>query len=874
MSDQSAGFVARGGAGPLGPGPRAQHERAQRARGMVARLTPEEKASLLSGRDDWHTVDIERVGLPSLTISEGSAGLAFADSPLTVTTPGGDLGVRRQTRATAFPSPAALGCSFDPDVAALVARAIGEEAREQSVGLVMAPGVNTKRAPLAGSNDQNLSEDPMLSAQLGEAWVRGVQSSGVGACLPALAAATQATRRMTVNAVIDEQTFHEVYLRAFERIVRSSAPWAVMCADNRVNGSYCSEDQSLLTGLLRQGWGYDGLVVSGRGGVLDRVRALSAGTDLAMPPDRDRDVTAIAAAMAQGRLEPQERDDACVRVVETALKAAEGADSTLARRVSAHHHVALEAAARCIVLLRNDVLPTRSDIGEVQAGEGLPLLPLAHGMKLAVIGEFAVNPRFQAAGASQVMSVLLDVPLDEIQLRAEEKVRFEPGFRVSGESDDELADRAVEAARDAEAAVVFCGLSGGDASAGGDRASLTLPLPQVELVQRIAAANPRTVVVLNTGVVVELGEWTSGVPALLTAPLLGEAGGAAIADVLFGEVNPSGRLAETIPLRPQDTATYFNFPGDRDQVLYAERLHVGYRWYNARQLEVAYPFGHGLSYTDFDYRDLRLRADATGVHADFSVRNIGTRVGREIPQLYLSAQASDYPRAGFEFKGNAVIELAPSEECRVRIDVPRTDLGVWDTEMHDWLVEDGDYDVAVGASSRDIRLSGTVRVSGRRRPRTLDPGSTLSDWLADPTVSRFLAVQLANLAAETGGPGASGEPEIASGRPGSGTLDARGLMGRAADLRLDQIPALVPELGLTQEGITQLLAMARDERAQASSTSESEQLPGRKGDGADQEREAGQDGEADQHSGPWQPGATTSEGVSHRPDAPKRAATD
>lgn len=763
-----------------------ESEQRRQAHQIVSRLAPDEKAALLSGADAWHTVGLGRLDVASVTLADGPAGLRKVADP--------EVGVMRfdnAVRATAFPVPAALGNSFDPDVVAMVGRAIGEEAREQSVGVVLGPGINIKRSPLGGRNFEYYSEDPILSGQLGAAWVQGLQSCGVGACVKHFAANNQETRRMTADALIDEQTLYEVYLRAFEHVVRTADPWTLMCAYNRVNGTYCSESHWLLTELLRDQWGFDGLVVSDWGAVLDRVRSLAAGVDLAMPPDLAHDAADIQSAIARGMLSPQGRDEACARVVELALKVTQDTTRELGRRVGAHHHVAREAAGRSIVLLRNRAVDANNH------GSANPVLPLAHGAKLAVIGEFAANPRFRGGGSSQVIPMLLDIPLDEIRGRADEPVRYEAGFLLSGESDDELADRAVEAAEEAEVAVVFVGLPDDAESEGLDRTSILLPAVQTGLVQRIAAANPRTVVVLTNGGVVQLAEWSSEVPALVEASLLGEAGGSAIADMLFGEVNPSGRLAETIPLRLQDTAAYFNFPGDRNQVRYAEGLHVGYKWYNASQLEVAYPFGHGLSYTRFSYNGLHLAADESGLHARFTLRNTGARVGREIPQLYVALRTSAYRRAGFEFKASAVGQLAPGEQREVTLSVPPADLGVWDADLHRWLVEGGDYDVAVGASSRDIRLNGIVTVRGEARPRTLDRDSTVSEWLSSPLMAQFLAVQLANLATD---PGAASD--------GAGPRDPQEFMSLAHDLRLSQLPVLAPQLHISREQIDQLIAAA------------------------------------------------------------------
>ncbi|MEO7752057.1 MAG: glycoside hydrolase family 3 C-terminal domain-containing protein [Terracoccus sp.] len=710
---------------------------------IVARLTLEEKASLTSGEGMWHTKSVDRVGLPAIMLTDGPHGVRKERAE--------GLGLRNAVPATCFPPAVALGATFDPELLERVGVALGEEAVAEEVGVLLGPGINIKRTPLCGRNFEYLSEDPLVAGTLGAALVRGLQSQGVGASVKHFAANNQESDRMRVSADIDPRALREFYLRGFQRVVTEAQPWTVMCSYNRINGTYASEDPWLLTSVLRDEWGFDGLVMSDWGAVNDRVSALVAGLDLEMPASGGRTDAEIVAAVGDGRLDEAVLDRGAARVVSMVQKAvsrsgsvaAQGDSSALhgaAYDAEAHHALAREAAGRSVVLLTND-----------------GILPLERSQSVAVIGAFAKTPRFQGAGSSFINPTQLDSALGAIMAQAgEESIGYAAGFVLDDDADagvlaERLVAEAAALAGSKDVAVVFLGLPDSRESEGFDRPDIELPVEQLKLLDAVVAENPRTVVVLSNGSVVRLGEVVDRAAAVVEGWLLGQAGGSATADVLYGDVNPSGRLAETIPVRLQDSPAFLDFPGERGHVRYGEGLFVGYRWYDARELDVAFPFGHGLSYTTFDYSGLSLTADEGGVDVTLTVTNTGSRDGREVVQAYVSLAESVVARAPQELKGFASVALAAGESREVTVRLRREDLAVWDVRVDRWVVEGGTYAVAVGASSRDLRVSGTVEVPGDdvQMPFSLD--SSIAEILADPIASAVIADALG------AGPGASEE---------------------------------------------------------------------------------------------------------------------
>ncbi|WP_327668028.1 MULTISPECIES: glycoside hydrolase family 3 C-terminal domain-containing protein [unclassified Streptomyces] len=687
-------------------------------------LSLAQKASLTSGASDFTTQDVP--GVPSVRMSDGPHGLRLPKEQ----GDGGQTDLRSAAQTTCFPPAVALGSSWDPALAERVASAIAAEAQAFGVHVVLGPGINIKRSPLCGRNFEYFSEDPLLSAELGGAMVRGLQQSGVGAALKHYAANNQETDRMRVSADIDERPLREIYLRAFERIVRRERPWSVMASYNAVNGVPLCENGRLLTTVLRGEWGFDGVVMSDWGAVRDRVAALRAGLDLQMPGTKGRTDRDVRAAVEQGSLDAASLDEAVRRLGLFARRATE-ADATPASPADAqlfdvHHALAREAAERSIVLLKNE-------------GELLPLDSSAG--SIAVIGELARTPRFQGAGSSQVTPTRVDTPLEGLrEFTRGATVEFVPGYALPGPqtpeaTDEVMARQALQLAAHSDTVVLFLGLAAQDESEGFDRDHIDLPPQQMALLERLTAAHPRVVAVLSNGGVVRTAPWHEEVPALIEGWLLGQAAGSALARVLFGEVAPGGRLAETVPVRLEDSPSHLSFPGEEGHVRYGEGVFVGYRGHDARRGDVAFPFGHGLTYTTFAYDDLLVTwdKDGTALEITVTVTNTGGRAGREVVQVYVGGpDDSVVARPRRELRGFADAELAPGERQTVTVTVERADLSYYSEREGGWRVESGIYRVDAGASSRDIRRSVSVDIEGDPSQLPLSGRNTLAEWFAHP----------------------------------------------------------------------------------------------------------------------------------------------
>ncbi|MEU2177593.1 glycoside hydrolase family 3 C-terminal domain-containing protein [Nocardia sp. NPDC019219] len=694
-------------------------------------LSPEQRAALGSGADFWTTKAIGPV--ISVTMTDGPHGVRRQAGATD------HLGLAASLPATCFPPAVGLAQSWDAQLVRRVGAALGREARALDVDVLLGPGVNIKRDPRGGRNFEYYSEDPLLTGLLGAAWVTGVQGTGVGASLKHFAANNAEHDRMRSSSDVDPRPLREIYLRAFAHIVRTARPWTVMCSYNRINGVPAAQNRWLLTDVLRGEWGFDGAVISDWGAVADRPAAVTAGLDLEMPGGTGISDARVVAEMASGTLDPADVDRAARNVATLAARVAAGREQDETRYTAdEHHRLAREVAARCVVLLRND----------------RGLLPLAPGRSVAVIGEFAVEPRYQGGGSSHVNPTRLDVPLDEIRaLAGAGTVSYSPGFTTNRTDADHDALRAdaVAAARDADVAILFLGSAAAQESEGFDREHLELPGEQLELLDAVVRAQPDTVVVLAHGGVVRLAPVAALAPAILDGGLLGQAGGGALADVLFGVVNPSGRLAETVPMRLQDTPAYLNFPGEHSHVRYGEGLYVGYRWYDSRDMDVCYPFGHGLSYTTFDYSDLALEAGEAGITVRVGITNTGSRAGREVVQVYTTLPGSSVARPARELKGVAVTaELEPGAREEVSLLLPRDDLACWDTRVDRWVVEGGAYQVWAGASSRDLRATASIDVAGDELRIPITAESTLGEALADPKAAAALAEVFGDMSASMG----------------------------------------------------------------------------------------------------------------------------
>ena len=699
---------------------------------VLAAVTLEEKASLLSGADFWHTQPVERDGetlVPSVMVTDGPHGLRKQDESAD------HLGLGGSVPATCFPTAAALGSSWDPDLLRRVGEALGRETRANDVAVLLGPGVNIKRSPLCGRNFEYFSEDPVVAGELAAALVEGIQSLGVGTSLKHFAANNQEADRMRVSADVDERTLREIYLPAFERVVTKAQPWTVMCAYNKVNGVYASQHDWLLTTVLRDEWGFEGLVVSDWGAVRDRVAGVAAGLDLEMPSSGGRTDAEVVAAVRAGELDEAVVDTAARRVLHLVARSLPALDAPGSSDVDAHHALAREAAAAGTVLLKND--PVGSPTGAA------PLLPLSPDTLagVAVVGELARTPRYQGAGSSQVNPTRLDDALTALRTAAGTDLPFAAGYTLAeGPADDRSPDalvaEAVEAARGAGTVLVFLGLPAAYESEGYDRDHLDLPADQVALLRAVAAANPRVVVALAGGSAISVAPWQDVAPALLTGWLGGQAGGSAVVDVLTGAVAPSGRLTETLPLRLEDTPAFGNFPGELGHVRYGEGVLVGYRWYDARQVEVAYPFGHGLTYTTFAYDDAT--TEVTGSGADARVRvavrvtNTGAVAGAEVVQVYVGDPQAQVQRPERELKAFAKVHLEAGASQVVTLELDARDLSYWHPVLRRWVLEGGEFRVAVGASSRDLRADLVVDVVGEDVTLPLHELSTLGEALDHP----------------------------------------------------------------------------------------------------------------------------------------------
>lgn len=732
---------------------------AVRAGELVAQMTLEEKAGLTSGLDFWHTKGVARLGVQPVMMTDGPHGLR-KELP---SSSHADIG--RSVPATCFPPAATLGSTWDPALIERLGEALGAEARANDVAVVLGPGVNMKRSPLCGRNFEYFAEDPLLAGEAGAAIVAGIQSQGVGASLKHFAANNQETDRMRVDAQVSERALREIYLPAFERVVKKSRPWTVMCSYNKVNGSYASQNPWLLTTVLRQEWGFGGMVVSDWGAVDQRVPGLTAGLDLQMPAADGVTDAQIVAAIRAGDLDEAVLDAAATRVLTMILRGHDTLDAAgYSYDAQAHHALAREAAAAGTVLLRNDEVA------------GVPVLPLNPAVfspqaPLVVIGEFARTPRYQGAGSSQINPTRLDTAVDALALAlGAGAVRFEPGYRLAQaagrpgqeHSGDDLLAAAVDAARDATA-VVIVGLPQAAESEGYDRQDMDLPAEQIALVRAVSQVARRTVVVLVNGSAVSVSDWDRCADALVECWLGGQAGGAAIADVLTGAVAPSGHLAESIPLRLSDLPAQLNFPGTDSVVRYGEDIFIGYRGLDAMDAAVAYPFGHGLTYTSFELRQATVRsaAEQDGVHineqtgeeevvATVHARlvNTGHRTGAQVVQVYVGrAGASRVARAPRELRGFTKVVLEPGASRDIELPLTRRGFSYWDAIDHSWQVEAGDYEVSVGFSSRDLAFVLPLRVHAPALIRPLSADSTLGEWLNHPVGKPMMLAELPAFAA-------------------------------------------------------------------------------------------------------------------------------
>ncbi|MFC4601625.1 glycoside hydrolase family 3 C-terminal domain-containing protein [Cohnella hongkongensis] len=684
---------------------------------LISRMTLEEKAGLCSGLDFWRTKAVERLGIPSVMVTDGPHGLRKQKE-------GSDhVGLFDSVPATCFPSAAGLACSWDRALIEKVGVALGEECQAEEVAVLLGPGANIKRSPLCGRNFEYFSEDPYLSSEMAAGHIKGVQSQGVGTSLKHFAVNNQEHRRMTIDAVVDERTLREIYLASFEGAVKQAQPWTVMSAYNQVNGAFASENGYLLTDILKNEWGHEGFVVSDWGAVNERVAGLSAGLELEMPSSHGIGDRKLVEAVKRGELSEEALNQAVERILNVIFRAVDNRKNGASYDREAHHRLAREVARESMVLLKNE--------------DGI--LPLKKEGNVAVIGAFAEQPRYQGGGSSHVSPTRLDSILEEIRRSAGDaaSVSYAKGYSPdTDEIDDALLREAAETAARSDVALLFVGLPDRYESEAYDRTHLSIPDNHLKLIDEVAKAQSRLVVVLSNGSPVEM-PWLGQAKAVLEAYLGGQALGGAIADLLFGDANPCGKLAETFPVRLCDNPSYLNFPGEGDRVEYREGLFVGYRYYDKKELAPLFPFGFGLSYTTFEYTELAVDKKELGDQETLTVRvkvkNTGARAGKEIVQLYVSDVESSVIRPDKELKGFEKVELRPGEEKTVSFVLDKRAFAFYHTGLKDWYAETGDFRILVGKSSAEIVLQETVRVRSSVTARSIvTRNSTLGDLLADP----------------------------------------------------------------------------------------------------------------------------------------------
>ena len=688
---------------------------------LIAQMTLEEKASLCSGGDFWHTKGIERLGIAPSMVSDGPHGLRKQDQEAD------HLGVNESIKAVCFPAGCATAASFNRELLEEMGEILGNECQAEGVSVILGPAVNIKRSPLCGRNFEYYSEDPLLATEMAGALIKGVQSKNVGTSIKHFLANNQETRRMSSSSNIDERTLREIYLAAFEGAVCKQKPWTVMCSYNKINGVYAAENKTYLTDVLRKEWGFDGYVVSDWGAVNSRVEDLAAGLDLEMPSSNGENDQLIVTAVKEGRLSEEILDQAVARILNIVFRFAENRDKTAVFDRDADHEAARKIAEETIVLLKND-----------------GVLPLDESEKIAFIGKYAKKPRYQGGGSSHINSHKVTSVMDAAA--ANPNIIFAQGFDdEKDEINETLVKEAVEAAREAKAAVIFAGLPDAFESEGFDRTHMRIPDCQNALIDEILKVQENVIVVLHNGSPVEM-PWADKVKGIVEAYLSGQAVGAAEYDILFGRVNPSAKLPETFPVKLEDNPSYLFFPGEGNSVDYREGIFVGYRYYDKKKMEVLFPFGHGLSYTEFTYSNLRTDRqklkDTDTLTVSVDITNTGKRPGKEIVQLYVRDKESSVLRPEKELRDFAKIALLPGETKTVSFTLGKRAFAYYNTEIHDWYVESGEFDILIGKSSRDIVLCQTVMVESTTQiKRTYDGDSIYEDIYKDPAaravVERF-----------------------------------------------------------------------------------------------------------------------------------------
>lgn len=648
---------------------------------IISKMTLEEKASLCVGKDYWNSENIERLNIPSIKMSDGPHGLRVQREN------GDNLGVNKSEVAICYPSSATIANSWDKNVAYNLGKTLGEEAKSENVNIVLGPGVNIKRSPLGGRNFEYFSEDPYLTGIMATEYVKGLQSNNVGACVKHFAVNNQENRRRTVNVVVDERTLREIYLKAFEMIVKEAKPWSVMSAYNKLNGKYCTENEVLLN-ILKKEWNFEGIVITDWGAENDRVKGLVAGNELEMPGGRGNGKEEIIQAVKDGKVSEEYLNEIVDRILNIAFKCKVIEHNYNKEK---HHEIAMELAQESIVLLKNEnnILPINK-------------------RKIALIGDMAKNPRYQGAGSSTINPYKVENAYDCFIQNGIE-VDYAKGYnRIESDDDKELINQAVEVAKNKDVVILFLGLTENYESEGMDRTNLEIPKNQIKLIESIYSVNKNIIVVLSNGAPITM-EWKDKAKAIITGYLGGESGAKAMVNCILGKVNPSGKLAETYPIKLEDSPCFNNFPGTEVSVEYKEAIYVGYRYYDKNNIKVLYPFGYGLSYTTFEYSNLNIENNIVS----FRIKNTGKVKGKEIAQVYVSQCNPTIFKPLKELKGFEKVELEPDEEKEVNIILDDSAFQYYNVQNKKWEIESGEYKILVGKSCESIELECKIHIDSK-----------------------------------------------------------------------------------------------------------------------------------------------------------------
>ena len=747
---------------------------------MLSLMTLEEKAGMCSGADFWHLKGVERLGIPSVMVTDGPHGIRKQDEKAD------HLGINDSIKAVCFPAGCATASSFDRNLVKRLGKTIGEECQAMNVSTILGPAMNIKRSPLCGRNFEYYSEDPYVSSELASAMTEGVQSKHVGVSVKHFLANNQEKRRMTSSSEVDERTLREIYLASFEGVVKKAKPWTVMSSYNRINGEYVGDSKKYLTDILRKEWGFDGYVVSDWGAVNDRIQSLKAGLDLEMPSSNGMNDEQIVQAVKDGILEESVLDQACDRILDIIFRFLENRKKNAVFDYEKDHEIAAEIEEECIVLLQNED----------------QILPLKKEQKIAFIGKYANAPRYQGGGSSHINSWKVESALEAVKGTAE--VLYAEGYEdEKDEVNKNLQEEAVKIAAQADAAVIFAGLPDNFESEGYDRTHMNLPDCQNRLIEEILKVQENVVVVLHNGSPV-LMPWKDRVKGILEAYLGGQAVGKAVVNILFGNANPSGRLAETFPLRLEDTPCYLTYGKEKDRAVYQEGIFVGYRYYTSKNQKVLFPFGYGLSYTEFSYSNLRIDKDSITDQETITVRvdvkNTGKTAGKEVVQIYVEPEDKKVIRPVRELRAFEKIALEPGETKTVEFQLGMRAFAYWNEEIHDWYA-DGKYQVQIGKNVEEILLEQPVCVhSTRQIPKKYSFNTCLGELMRDEHAQSIMGSFMEGMAQNTEAQEMQKQQEDSDG----GAVSQEMMAAMMEDMPLRQLLSFVP--GIKREMLEQLLA--------------------------------------------------------------------